>query len=61
PSSVITLERNTAEQPEFVVDWFQETIKDFDRYHVTFGYIKIQFNLEKSFFTSPNTNSYYET
>ncbi|CAG8825756.1 19742_t:CDS:1, partial [Racocetra persica] len=60
-SPVVTLEKNIAEQPKFVVDWFQETIKGFGGHHITSRYIKIQFNIEKSFFTNPNTNLYYET
>ena len=57
-SSAITLEKNTIMQPEFIVDWARETIKDFSGHQVSSGYIKIQFNVEKSFFTDPNTNPY---
>ncbi|CAG8561153.1 25437_t:CDS:2, partial [Gigaspora rosea] len=57
-SSNVTLEKNIQVQPEFIVDWIQETIKDFSGHQVSSGYIKIQFNVEKSFFTDPNTNPY---
>ncbi|CAG8734506.1 16401_t:CDS:2, partial [Dentiscutata heterogama] len=36
-SSAITLEKDKALWPEFIVDWVQETIKDFSRHQITSG------------------------
>ncbi|CAG8753665.1 5364_t:CDS:2, partial [Racocetra fulgida] len=43
-SSAVTLEKDTIMQPEFIVDWARETIKDFSGHQVSSDYIKIKLN-----------------